>query len=542
VAGSPLFPTTCFQGPVSAARIAISPIIFDDFKMKQFPKDIDVSELDQTFIMKTDLTYSICTIVNSFVKYNQMLESFLNSGFNKENSEYIYVDNEAANKYDAYDSIRRFLKRACGKYIIICHQDIVLVDDERVLSARLEELDNADSRWAMATNAGVDDKGRQFFRYVHPSGLEIKRGDFPHRIAAADEHFLLLKASSGINPSPGLSGFHLYGTDIAVHARLAGQTAYAIDFNLVHFGLGTVDDRYFDELRRFQASHLRDPKPAFFKNTVAPVYIGRPKPIWRAKQYVWYLRSRGYSTKNFMRLAIKAKHGLLSLFTRDRYSMGECRIEVPKLLSAEDRENISRNKYLAKERSLFRKYMSPDLNLLLLGSGFGIMQLEALNFIRNGCKTISVDADEANIEFTRKNLRKHEQAGRMDIMNAALVGPDKKSNNNNGLPDSSLKVDAEDNSRNEGVGVRLSDLVAKFDAKQDYQIYCDLNGKEFMIFGDNCPDLERCKRMIVVANWRNYDHVSKSIERLRSLFVERGFLIKETQYSKTRTIFALARS
>jgi hypothetical protein len=476
------------------------------------------------------------------VKYNQMLESFSNSGFNKKNSEYIYVDNETANKYDAYDSIRRFLKRACGKYIIICHQDIVLVDDERVLCARLEELDDADSRWAMATNAGVDDKGRQYFRYVHPSGLEIKRGDFPHEIAAADEHFLLLKASSGISPSPGLSGFHLYGTDIAVQARLTGQTAYAIDFNLVHFGLGTVDDRYFDELRRFQASHLRDPKPAFFKNTVAPVYIGRPKPIWRAKQYVWYLRSRGYSTKNFMRLAIKAKHGLLSLFARNRYSMGKYQIEVPKLFSAEDRENISRNKYLAKERAMFRKYMSPDLNLLLLGSGIGVMPLEALKFIGNEGKIISVDADEANIELTRKNLRKHEHAGRMDIVTADLVGSDEKTNNNKGMPENSLKGGTKGYSGAVGFGVRLSDLVARFDAKQDFQIYCDLNGKEFMIFGDKCPDLERCKRMIVVANWRNYDQVKRSIERLRSLFVERGFLIKETQYSKTRTIFALARS
>jgi hypothetical protein len=522
--------------------MAISPIISDDFEMKQFPKDVEVSELDQPFIPKKELTYSICTIVNSFSKYNQMLDSFLNSGFNIKNTEFIYVDNDKVNKYDAYTAIRRFLKRACGKYIIICHQDVVLVDDEHVLSARLRELDDADSRWAMATNAGVDDKGRQFFRYVHPSGLEIRRGDFPHRIAAADEHFLLLKASSGISPSPGLSGFHLYGTDIAVQAGLTGQTAYAIDFDLVHFGLGTVDDRYFDELRQFQASHLRDPKPAFFKNTVAPVYIGKPKPIWRAKQYVWYLRSRGYSIKNFRRFAIKAKHGVLSLITRNKYSMGEYRIEVPNYFSADDRENISRNKYLAKERAIFHKYFSTDLNLLLLGSGIGVMPLEALKFIRNENKIILVDADESNIEFTRKNLREHEYVGRMDIMTAALVGPGEKRNNDNGLPENSLKVDAKANSGAEGVGVRLSDLVARFDAKEDYQIYCDLNGKEFMIFGDMGPDLERCKRMIVVANWRNYDHVGRSIEKLRSLFLERGFLIKETQYSKTRTIFALARS
>lgn len=509
--------------------------------MKQFPNDIEVFELDHPSISKKDLTYSICTIVNSYEKYNQMLESFSNSGFNRNNSEFIYVDNLTANKYDAYGSIRRFLKRSSGKYIIICHQDIVLVDDERVLSARLKHLEDTDSRWAMATNAGVDEKGRQFFRYVHPSGLEIRKGDFPHRIAAADEHFLLLKASSGISPSPGLSGFHLYGTDIAVQAGLAGQTAYAIDFNLVHFGLGTVDDRYFDELRQFQASHLRDPKPAFFKNTVAPVYIGRPKPIWRAKQYVWYLRSKGYSIKNIRRLAIKAKHGLLSLFALKKYSMGDFEIEVPAFLSAETKENILRNKYLVNERKMFRKYLLSDLNILMLGSGIGVMPLEALKFINSGSKIVSVDADETNIEFTRRNLRKHEFANRMDILNAVLVGSDEKGKNQNGLPEQSSEVAAEYNSRNDNAGVEFSDLVARFDPNEEYQIYCDLDGKEFMILGDEGPDLDRCKRMIVVANWRNYDHVSRSIERLKSLFLERGFLIKETQYSKARTIFALAR-
>ena len=63
-----------------------------------------------------------------------MLQSFFSQGFDEEICEFIYIDNSTQNTFEAYAGLNRFLREAKGKYIIICHQDILLNEHGRTHS------------------------------------------------------------------------------------------------------------------------------------------------------------------------------------------------------------------------------------------------------------------------------------------------------------------------------------------------------------------------------------------------------------------------
>ncbi len=72
-----------------------------------------------------------------------MLASFDNKGFHDPDCEFIYVNNSEENNYDAYSGYNLFLNIASGEFVILCHQDILLIDDGREkLDKIIAELDS----------------------------------------------------------------------------------------------------------------------------------------------------------------------------------------------------------------------------------------------------------------------------------------------------------------------------------------------------------------------------------------------------------------
>ncbi|HEY0896855.1 MAG TPA: hypothetical protein VGE15_09920, partial [Sphingobacteriaceae bacterium] len=65
--------------------------------------------------------YSVCTLVTRLSEYYEMVGSFIEAGFSKDQCEYLYIDNSSENTYDAFGGLNRFLQEAKGKYIILCH-------------------------------------------------------------------------------------------------------------------------------------------------------------------------------------------------------------------------------------------------------------------------------------------------------------------------------------------------------------------------------------------------------------------------------------
>jgi hypothetical protein len=112
-------------------------------------KPIDIN------ILKLKKMFSICTLVTNMNEYQEMIDSFVASGFNEMNSEFLFINNSQKNTLDAYEGIRHFLLSSQGCYIIICHQDILLrYDNIEILLQRLKELEEIDPDWAVAGNAG----------------------------------------------------------------------------------------------------------------------------------------------------------------------------------------------------------------------------------------------------------------------------------------------------------------------------------------------------------------------------------------------------
>ena len=234
-------------------------------------------------IKDSGVIYSICTFVTRFDQYNNLVNSFVSHGFSYNDCEYIYIDNSKDNRYDAYRGINKLLTTAKGKYIVICHQDVLLIDDGREkLDAVLSELDCVDPSWGVCGNSGGIYPGRVAIRISDPFGDDQFTESLPRRVTAFDENFLVVRREANLAVSADLKGFHLYGTDICIVAHLLGYTAYVVDFHLRHLSKGDKtrrgarNDPNFAELRSaLIAKYRRAMRPRITTTSSTSVYLGR---------------------------------------------------------------------------------------------------------------------------------------------------------------------------------------------------------------------------------------------------------------------------
>jgi len=190
------------------------------------------------------------TFVSDQRLYDQMVASFTAAGFPRD--PFVKLSDRETDPYRAINE----LEPSC-RYAILCHQDLLadrgagLEDLLRVLGA----LDHRDPDWIVAGNAGVTRNGRVVRRvydeYGDPTG---DRPPIP--VVTLDENFLVFNMRHTPRTSPGLSGFHLYGTDVVLNALADGGSAYVIEFPLTHVpGGGTsANVDYGAPLRRFEAA------------------------------------------------------------------------------------------------------------------------------------------------------------------------------------------------------------------------------------------------------------------------------------------------
>jgi hypothetical protein len=202
------------------------------------------------------LAFTICTLVTRPAEYADMTATFLAGGFTPEVAEYLYLDNTAGNAWDAYSGFAHMLGQARGRYVVYCHQDVrLLTDGAAQLLARLAELDRLDPHWALAGNAGGLPDGDCAIRISDPYGENTTRGRLPARSTALDENFMVLRRESPVGVSADVGGFHMYGPDLCLQARLAGRSAWIIDFHLRHLSGGRVVLGFCDVQERFQRKY-----------------------------------------------------------------------------------------------------------------------------------------------------------------------------------------------------------------------------------------------------------------------------------------------
>jgi len=206
--------------------------------------------------MQSIKSFSICTIITDWYQYRKLNESLLEGGFNETNSEFIYVDNSNGNRMDAYEAIRHFIKVSNNEYLILTHQDVIFPTagcDK--LNTIIEEISILDKHWAVLSNAG---------KYIHPligytsfsDGESTWRtNNLPHIVNSVDEHFIVLKKSTGVTVGRDLDGFHFYGTELCQVAKMLGYSCYVIDFLLVHYSHGNIDDSFYQSKNKIEKKY-----------------------------------------------------------------------------------------------------------------------------------------------------------------------------------------------------------------------------------------------------------------------------------------------
>lgn len=194
--------------------------------------------------------FRICTIVNNAGQYRQMRESFAAAGFSSENSTFSLFDNTSSNEFDPYRVLSGLCANTSECYLILCHQDVrphVGHTSDRLLTT-LETLTKHDNKWAVAGNAGMDERGRQVLHLDDPHG-RFRATDLPRKVVSLDENFLILRPEFGVSPSPEMSGFHFYGTDLVLNAARNKRSAYVIEFLLEHLSAGDASSPDFANCR-----------------------------------------------------------------------------------------------------------------------------------------------------------------------------------------------------------------------------------------------------------------------------------------------------
>ena len=200
-------------------------------------KTINISEIAK----QSSVDFSICSLVTNKSQYDEMVSSFVSKGFDEINSEFLYIENSKKNYYDGFSGLNLFLRSARGKYILLCHQDILLHDhDISQLRKKIAELNQLDKNWALAGNAGCSGPGILHIRITDPNGTNTRIGTFPAKVQSLDENFIIAKADANLSLSRDLKGFHLYGADLCLIADILGYNSYVIDFHLHHIGGNSV--------------------------------------------------------------------------------------------------------------------------------------------------------------------------------------------------------------------------------------------------------------------------------------------------------------
>jgi hypothetical protein len=181
----------------------------------------------------------VATIANNLDMYQSMRASMTAAGFDEQHCRFTLFDNSKANEHEPYGVLRQLQTDGDEPYILLCHQDLLFCEQGSfaVLADLIETLNRKDPRWCVAGNAGADTRARPALFIDDPSG-NWRASNLPRRAITLDEDLLLLRRSHFPSVTPGLSGFHLYGTDLCLNASKMSRTAYVIPFLVRHLSAG----------------------------------------------------------------------------------------------------------------------------------------------------------------------------------------------------------------------------------------------------------------------------------------------------------------
>jgi hypothetical protein len=231
------------------------------------------------------MTYKIpiFSFVTDPQSYREMQTSFEKAGFTRNRATFIELRSSGRpGEPEPYSTASELIAERPEPFVILCHQDVRLDQghgfDELVTV--LLDLEERDPSWAVAGNAGGSRRLRVIRCITDPHGGSTYR-TLPAVVHSLDENFIVLKTGTPVRCSPGLAGFHLFGTDLCLNALESGRTAYVIRFHLRHLSSGRKDAAYHAARDRF-VDHWSSKRVArFVRTTVEVLFLSRSMLLQR---------------------------------------------------------------------------------------------------------------------------------------------------------------------------------------------------------------------------------------------------------------------
>ncbi len=216
-----------------------------------------------------------------------MVDSFVAGGFLPEDCEFLYCDNSSGNRFDAFTAYNHFLDSAKGSYLVLCHQDILLLTDGiSKLERLIAEINQQDPHWALLGNAGGVALDQVAMVITHADGTVHRTDDLPTRVESLDENFLVVKRSANLALPRDLKGFHFYGTELCQIAIRLGYSAWVVDFHLLHKSTGNFDPRFLESYEAIAGKYRRTHRDGYIQTTCAIIPTGNSK--WRRWKVLFF--------------------------------------------------------------------------------------------------------------------------------------------------------------------------------------------------------------------------------------------------------------
>jgi hypothetical protein len=220
--------------------------------------------------------FEIYTFANDDALYGRMRESFIGAGFSPD--AFVRLSDRGDNPYAA---INRMGGQSAARYPILCHQDVLA--DQGAGAAQLldvlEQLDAVHPRWVVAGTAGVMRSGRELRRLVDLCGGSTSE-TLPLPVVTLDGFFLVFNRRNPPRCSGDIPEYHLYGSDVCLHALASGGSAYVIDFPLTHATrsmLGPATPAAERATSRFIEAWSKRCWFRYVPTTVGTYFLGRSK-------------------------------------------------------------------------------------------------------------------------------------------------------------------------------------------------------------------------------------------------------------------------
>ena len=192
----------------------------------------------------------IATLTNNLPQYQAMRASMELAGYSESTCRFTLFDNSQSNQHEPFEVLRLLEHDGDEPFIVLCHQDLLFSDSSSftVLKAQITLLNERFPDWALAGTAGISWRGFPVMHLDDPYGSH-RDANPPRQVISLDENFLLLRRDRFIRPSPGLTGFHFYGTDLVLRALQQRRRAYVIQLPIRHLSAGVTSGKIYKDSR-----------------------------------------------------------------------------------------------------------------------------------------------------------------------------------------------------------------------------------------------------------------------------------------------------